>query len=90
MSARFDVVVVGSGAGGAPVACRLAEQGMKVLVLERGRAFKKEDFDRDEIEWSRRNAFMPPVRTDPHMWRANEQARALPTREGWISTVVGA
>lgn len=33
---RYDAVVAGSGAGGACVAGRLAEGGMKVLLLERG------------------------------------------------------
>ena len=33
----FDAIVIGSGFGGAITACRLAEAGMKVLVLERGR-----------------------------------------------------
>ena len=33
---EFDYVIVGSGAGGAPLAARLAEQGHRVLVLEAG------------------------------------------------------
>jgi cholesterol oxidase len=33
----FDVIVIGSGFGGAVTACRLAERDMNVLVLERGR-----------------------------------------------------
>lgn len=47
MPEKVDVVIVGSGFGGAVTACRLAEKGMKVLVLERGRRWEPEDYPRD-------------------------------------------
>lgn len=40
----FDYIVIGSGFGGSVSACRLAEKGYSVLVLEKGRSFKAEDF----------------------------------------------
>ena len=85
----FDAVVVGSGAGGAPLACRLCEAGWKVLLVERGKAYQRADFDRDEIEWSRRDRFVPSPRTDPHTRRSDEGQRAGLTTDGWISTVLG-
>lgn len=49
MDSRYDVVVVGSGFGGGITACRMAEQGLHVCVLERGRRFGPGDFpDRPE------------------------------------------
>jgi len=39
-----DVVVVGTGAGGAPVAQALAERGHAVLLIEEGAYFTREDF----------------------------------------------
>ncbi len=44
MSQHFDWVIIGSGFGGSVSALRLAEKGYKVLVIEKGRRFKKEDF----------------------------------------------
>ena len=42
----FDVIVIGSGFGGAITGCRLAEKGYKVLILERGRRWTKETYPR--------------------------------------------
>ncbi|MBK8027525.1 MAG: GMC family oxidoreductase [Chloroflexi bacterium] len=45
-SKTWDYVVVGSGFGGSVSAMRLTEKGHSVLVLERGKRFRDEDFPR--------------------------------------------
>ena len=46
MADSYDVVVIGSGFGGAVVAARLAEAGRSVCLLERGRRWAPADFPR--------------------------------------------
>ncbi|HEX8752849.1 MAG TPA: GMC family oxidoreductase [Solirubrobacterales bacterium] len=46
-SGSYDAVVVGSGFGGGVAACRLAEAGKRVCVLERGKRFGRGDFPHD-------------------------------------------
>jgi choline dehydrogenase-like flavoprotein len=36
MSDHYDVIIVGSGPGGASVAQKLAQTGKRILLLERG------------------------------------------------------
>lgn len=43
MAERYDAVIVGSGFGGAIAALRLAEDGRRVIVLERGRRLGEGD-----------------------------------------------
>lgn len=40
----YDYVVIGSGFGGSVAAMRLAEKGYSVLVLEKGRRYRDQDF----------------------------------------------
>ncbi len=44
---HFDAIVVGSGFGGSVAAYRLAHAGLRVCVLERGRAYPPGSFPRD-------------------------------------------
>lgn len=41
---HYDYVIIGSGFGGSVSALRLSEKGYKVLVIEKGKWFKPEDF----------------------------------------------
>jgi cholesterol oxidase len=47
MSGPYDAVVVGSGFGGGIAACRLAEAGHRVCVLERGKRWTSKEFPTD-------------------------------------------
>src|ERR687884_76941 len=50
-----DAIIIGSGFGGAVVACRLAQAGMSTIVLERGRRWSPVTFPRrpeDPWIWS--------------------------------------
>lgn len=57
MKTNFDVVIIGSGAGGSPIARELTLQGKSVLVLEKGPLLRPQDdppgapsdFKRDEL-----------------------------------------
>src|SRR5712692_4934567 len=53
----FDAIVVGSGFGGAITACRLAEAGYQVLLLERGRRWDVHTYPREP--------------NDPWLWDAS-------------------
>ncbi len=44
---RCEVVVIGSGAGGAVMAAELAERGVDVVLIESGRLFTADDFKSD-------------------------------------------
>ena len=58
-----DVIIVGSGFGGAVTSCRLAQAGAKVIVLERGREWGPETFPRKP--------------TDPWVFDPNDPAKIV-------------
>ncbi len=56
---HYDVVVVGSGFGGAVSALRLSEKGYRVLVVEKGKRWNREDFA--TTNWNLKRWFWMPL-----------------------------
>ena len=52
-SDRYDLIVIGSGPGGASLAHRLAPTGKRILILERG-----DYLPRSEKNWNSQTVFV--------------------------------
>jgi len=59
MRQKFDYIVIGSGFGGSVSAMRLAEKGYSVLVIEKGKRWKSEDFPK--TNWNIRKYLWLPL-----------------------------
>lgn len=86
MNKHYDICIVGSGAGGGPVALALSEAGYSVLVLEKGPWFTEKDFYKDELACCRRSVYTPKLKDEQHV--IEDEGRngweATPTSEsGW-------
>lgn len=88
MTKPVDVCVVGSGAGGGPIAWELSRAGASVVVLEKGTWHRARDFDRDELATVRRDYFVPFASDEPNLLQRGEQPPQK-TTHGWIACCVG-
>jgi choline dehydrogenase-like flavoprotein len=61
--AHYDVIIVGSGAGGGTLARRLAPSGKRILVLERG-----DWLPREPANWAARDVFVDGRYVSPDTW----------------------
>ena len=53
LNTEYDFVIIGSGFGGSVSALRLSEKGYKVLVVEKGRWYRPEDFPKTNWQMNR-------------------------------------
>lgn len=63
----YDVCIIGSGAGGGPVALQLARAGYDIVVLEKGPWFTEQDFSKDELACCRRSVYTPNLNDEQHV-----------------------
>ncbi|MBT8063991.1 MAG: FAD-binding protein, partial [Gammaproteobacteria bacterium] len=83
MSRDFDVCVIGSGAGGGPIAYTLAKAGFSVIVLEKGPWLKEQHFTKDELACCRRNVYTPRLDEEQHVIEEEDKT------EEWRATATG-
>ena len=93
---KYDVCIIGSGAGAGPVAYELALAGHSVCVLEKGPWIKTEDFSKDEMTATRRSVYTPNLADERHVivkknskgeWRSKSTYRT--GNDYWNGNIVG-
>ena len=60
---RYDVIIIGSGAGGGTLACKLAPSGKRILILERG-----DYLPREKANWCATPVFVDSRSVSPDTW----------------------
>ncbi len=85
----MNAVVVGSGAGGGVIAKELAEAGLSVVLLERGRTYTGGHFSHDELDCQcqsgRPLAYGPAIEPNPRTFRYADTEKVRTVYPGWDS-----
>ncbi len=76
---KYDVCIVGTGAGASGVAHTLTEAGLKVVMLERGGFLKEKDFSKDEVAYCKRDIVTPNLKESYHTIESLENGK-------WVKT----
>ena len=91
---HYEAIVVGAGAGGGVAACVLAEAGMRVLLVERGRWLASGDLRPDHLRSHRLplgygSAAEPPAAWNPRVFVGSAGATVvLPTDPRWLNNAM--
>ncbi len=88
MDNHYDLIVVGSGPGGASLVQRLAPTGKKILLLERG-----EYLPRERDNWDAKAVFLDNKYQAPEVWYNKDGGEFHPGLHYWVggnSKVYGA
>ena len=79
MSNDYDVIIIGTGAGGGTLAHRLAPSGLRILMLERGDYLKREPDN-----WSSKAVFVDGKYKTSEEWYDKEGVPFHPGAHYWV------
>lgn len=79
MSQTYDLIIIGSGAGGATLAQRLAPTGKSILILERG-----EHLPREAENWNPKEVFIRQRYRTKEQWLDKHGHPFTPNTHYWV------
>jgi choline dehydrogenase-like flavoprotein len=79
MTAHYDVIVIGTGAGGGTLAYRLAPSGKRILILERGSFLPRE-----KDNWSAREVYQNERYHTHEQWYDKNNRPFRPQMSYWV------
>ena len=79
MAKHFDVIIIGSGAGGGTLAQRLAPAGKSILILERG-----EHLPREAANWDSKAVFIDHRYRTTEQWYDKRNKPFRPNTHYWV------
>jgi choline dehydrogenase-like flavoprotein len=79
MASHFDVVIIGSGAGGASLAQRIAPTGKSILILERG-----QHLPREAENWDSKAVFIQHRYRTQDRWYDRDGHPFIPNSYYWV------
>jgi choline dehydrogenase-like flavoprotein len=78
-ASHYDIIIIGSGAGGGTLAYRMAPSGKRILLLERGGFLPRE-----EENWSSREAFVTGRYATMEPWYDKDDKVFHPHAHYWV------
>ncbi len=76
---RYDIIIIGSGAGGGTLAYRLAPSGARILLIERG-----DYIPREKDNWSTRAVNVEGKYATKETWRDRDGKELHPHTNYWV------
>lgn len=79
MNTKYDIIIIGSGAGGSTLAYKLASSGKKILILERGDFLPKE-----KENWDPKEVFTEGRYRTTEKWYDKDDQPFSPYTHYWV------